>query len=447
MAHPLMTTTPAWPTASGHPAMPFGRALFSGRSCLAAFALACTALLTACGGGGGGGGGASGTAGTPGEAAVTPPVATTPPAPADTVLTGTTFPRMVGLNYRTATQSGVTDENGRYRYKAGEQVVFWLAGTELALVPAAAEVTPLPGDDLAASNMLRLFKALDADANLDSGLVFPALPSPIVVQVDFTVEVQVVEALAVVDSLATLPPANDPQVVGALATARSKAASKTVTYGSDFASFGLQTASACPASPALPVSSRVTFAGQPNWTTGAMSGEITLTLGNGSVLSVPFTSDAGTSTQGYRYKLGRNTSAVLLSAAYGPSNGRVIELRVYTPGLTAPCDTVVMELRDRSLPNLLPVALPGKVEVDLNYNYRYTGENGPSDVDGRVVLVEWSASDGRTATGRVFQVSHGPFSEVTVTLTVTDDEGGKSTRTWTLGDATNATRPSTTWRT
>jgi hypothetical protein len=166
---------------------------------------------------------------------------------AATVLTGTTFPLMVGLNYRTATQSGVTDVNGQYRYKAGEQVTFSLAGAELADVPAAAEVTPLSEDDVAASNMLRLFKALDADADMGNGLVFPALPSAGTVPVDFSVETEVANALANVDTVASLPPATDPQVVGALATARSKAAAKPVTYGTDFSSFSLETSSGCPA--------------------------------------------------------------------------------------------------------------------------------------------------------------------------------------------------------
>lgn len=416
---------------------------------MAAIALLTTTLLAACGGGGGGDGAnpvdpappvvpsAPTTPATPTPTTPTP-TTPTPTTPTDTVLTGTTFPLMVGLNYRTATQSGVTDENGRYRYKAGEQVAFWLAGAELADVPAAAEVTPLSGDDLAASNMLRLFKALDADGDIANGLVFPALPSTGSVPVDFSVEAEVADALALADPIAALPPATDPQVAGALATARSKAAATPITWGTDFSSFLLQTASACPASPLLPVRGRVTLQGQPNWTTGVMSGEITLTLGDGAVLALPFTSASGTAAQGYRYKLSRTTTRLLASAAHGPANGRVIELRTFAPGLAAPCDVVVMELRDQRLPNLLPVAKPGVALVNGYYTYSYTGSLGSYDVDGRVVLTEWTASDGTTGTGPTFQVSHRVFSQVTVTLTVTDDEGGKASRTWTLGNATKS---------
>jgi hypothetical protein len=401
---------------------------------MATITLLAATLLTACGGGDSGGGANPIDPAPP----VSPAAPTAPATPTDTVLTGTTFPLMVGLNYRTATQSGVTDESGRYRYKAGEQVAFWLAGAELADVPAAAEVTPLSGDDLAASNMLRLFKALDADGDMANGLVFPALPSAGTVPVDFSVEAEVADALALVDTIAALPPATDPQVAGALATARSKAAAMPVTYGSDFSSFLLHTVSSCPASPALPVRGRVTLQGQPNWATGAMSGEITLTLGDGTVLATPFTSASGTSAQGYRYKLSRTTARLLASAAHGPANGRVIELRTFAPGLAAPCDAVVMELRDQRLPNLLPVAKPGVALVNGFYTYSYTGNLSSYDVDGRVVLTEWSASDGTRGTGPTFQVSHRVFSEVTVTLTVTDDEGGKSSRTWTLGNATKS---------
>jgi hypothetical protein len=356
---------------------------------------------------------------------------------AATVLTGTTFPLMVGLNYRTATQSGVTDVNGQYRYKAGEQVTFSLAGAELADVPAAAEVTPLSEDDVAASNMLRLFKALDADADMGNGLVFPALPSAGTVPVDFSVETEVANALANVDTVASLPPATDPQVVGALATARSKAAAKPVTYGTDFSSFSLETSSGCPASPALPVSGRVTLEGQPNWTTGEMKGEITLSLGDGAVLTVPFASTSGTSAQGYRYKLSRTLKKVNVPFL---ANGRVIELRTYAPGLAAPCNLVIMNMRDQRLPNLLPVARPGRSSVGAFYPKTHgfidnLGVYGSGDLDGHIVLTEWSASDGTTGTGRTFRVTHGEFSEVTVTLTVTDDEGGKSSRTWTYGNA------------
>lgn len=391
------------------------------------------ALISSVGCGGGGGSATEATALTTPTVPVTP--APTPVASA--VIKGTTFPPMVGLNYRTATQSGVTDENGTYRYKAGEQVTFWLADAELATVPAAEEVTPLSGDDLAASNMLRLFKGLDADGNMSNGLVFPALPSTGAVPVDFSVETEVANALANVDTLALLPSATDPQITGALATARSKAAAKPITYGTDFSSFRVDTASACPASPALPVSGRVTLQGQPNWTTGAMSGEITLTLSGGTVLTVPFASASGTSAQGYRFKLSR--TPIVFNAPLFLANGRTIELRTYAPGLAEPCNVVIMAMRDQRLPNVLPVARPGVALVDRNQTtVSYTGPTGSYDLDGRIVLTEWSASDGSTGTGQTFRVTRGAFSEVTVTLTVTDDEGGKSSRTWTLGNATKS---------
>lgn len=396
------------------------------RHALVASALLSAALLGACGGGGG-------SAGTDSTA--------TPTTPTVTVLTGTTYPVMAGLNYRTATQSGVTGSDGSYLYKAGEQVTFSVAGIELASVHAGAQTTPLdPDDDIAASNMLRMMKVLDAESNLSNGVVFPTLPETGVASIDFSDAAAVAGALAQIDAVATLPDATDAQVVSALASARSKAATTPATYGAAYKSFDVSRASSCTAGPASPATLLVSFSGQPNWALGVMAGQITLTLQNGSEVKFAFTSATGTSAQGYGYTLARGPAA---------TKGRVIELTTRTPGNAGFCDLTVTYLRDETQPNLPPYANPGPAQVQLpvlgskNYVYTYdahpggpgTVTTGSKDLDGRVVSQEWSASNGTTGTGSYFSVTFGMFSEVTITLTVTDDEGAKTAKTWTLGNA------------
>lgn len=398
------------------------------RQALRASALLSTAaLLAACGGGGG---------------SASTDTTTAPTTPVSTVLTGTTYPAMAGLNYRTETQSGVTASDGSYRYKAGEQVTFSVAGIELASVRAAAEATPLDLDnDTAASNMLRMVKVLDADSDLSNGVVFPTLPETGVAPVDFADATAVASALAQIDVVASLPAATDAQVVSALASAKSKAANTPATYGAAYKSFDLSRASHCTAGPTAPATLLVSFSGQPNWASGVMAGEITLTLQNGSEVKFPFGSSTGTSAQGYGYTLSRGPAA---------TNGRVIQLRARTPGIAAVCDVTVAYLRDETQPNLPPYANPGVAQVQVpilssrNYVYTYANAHptgpgivtaGSKDLDGRIVSQEWSASDGTAGTGSYFSVTFGMFSEVTIALTATDDEGAKTVKTWTLGNA------------
>lgn len=89
---------------------------------------------------------------------------------------------VMGLAYRTATRSGLTDSSGTFEYLAGESVAFSLGGIEFGSAIGAEEITPLDllgadsFNDLSASqrqqlsNMLILFQSLDADQNPDNGI-------------------------------------------------------------------------------------------------------------------------------------------------------------------------------------------------------------------------------------------------------------------------------------
>lgn len=66
-----------------------------------------------------------------------------------------------GLQYSTATQSGVTNEQGEFKYKTGENVVFKIDGLEIGTVAGASEVpvTALPQY----IDVARLLQSLDID--------------------------------------------------------------------------------------------------------------------------------------------------------------------------------------------------------------------------------------------------------------------------------------------
>ncbi|MEZ5726688.1 MAG: Ig-like domain-containing protein [Burkholderiaceae bacterium] len=118
-------------------------------------ALAAALLLSACGGGGG-------------TSSATPQ-------------TGVFIDAAVaGIGYRTATQSGVTDANGSFRYLPGETVTFFVG--DIALPPIAAKGTITPFD-LANStdsyhpialNVASFLQSLDADGDPSNGIAIPA---------------------------------------------------------------------------------------------------------------------------------------------------------------------------------------------------------------------------------------------------------------------------------
>jgi len=82
-----------------------------------------------------------------------------------------------GLAYKTATQSGLTEEDGTFRYVAGETVAFFIG--DIALGESAAKETITPIDlvagavdetDPTVTNICRLLLSLDHDGNPDNGI-------------------------------------------------------------------------------------------------------------------------------------------------------------------------------------------------------------------------------------------------------------------------------------
>ncbi|UJS23350.1 hypothetical protein [Thiothrix winogradskyi] len=90
-------------------------------------------LLSACGGG-------SSTPAT-GDTGDTSPIVTTPVTPDTSLKTGVFIDAPVkGLTYKTATQSGVTNDKGEFNYITGETVTFSLDGVELGSAKAQAKL-------------------------------------------------------------------------------------------------------------------------------------------------------------------------------------------------------------------------------------------------------------------------------------------------------------------
>ena len=118
-------------------------------------------IIIGCGGGGGGGdGGGSPSTATP------------------TLQTGTFVDSPVqGLSYETATQSGVTDANGTFKYQTGETIKFFLGDILIGQATAKETMTPVdlvPGATnemhQSVTNICRLLQSLDNDGNPDNGI-------------------------------------------------------------------------------------------------------------------------------------------------------------------------------------------------------------------------------------------------------------------------------------
>ena len=95
---------------------------------------------------------------------------------ASTVSTGTFVDSAVsGVAYQTATQSGKTDANGQYKFKAGETVTFSIGGVTLPPVSAKSVVTPYDmasnsSDTQTPLNVGLLLQSYDADGDPSNGI-------------------------------------------------------------------------------------------------------------------------------------------------------------------------------------------------------------------------------------------------------------------------------------
>lgn len=104
------------------------------------------------------------------------------PTPQPDILTGVFVDSPVsGANYRTETQSGMTNSAGQYNYVNGELVTFSIGGIILGSAMAGLIVTPLmlvddtvDVTDPRVTNIVRLLMTLDSDGNPDNGIEITA---------------------------------------------------------------------------------------------------------------------------------------------------------------------------------------------------------------------------------------------------------------------------------
>ncbi|MET0340267.1 MAG: carboxylesterase family protein [Polyangiales bacterium] len=94
---------------------------------------------------------------------------------------------VAGLRYTTDTESGTTDAEGRFRYRAGEQVAFAVGTLPLGATRGRDVITPrdlIPdardASDPAVANRLVLLQTLDDDGDLNTGIAISAETARIV---------------------------------------------------------------------------------------------------------------------------------------------------------------------------------------------------------------------------------------------------------------------------
>ena len=101
----------------------------------------------------------------------------TPPAPAQ-MLSGLFVDSPVsGLNYKSATLSGLTDDSGSFNYREGETVTFAIGNLVLGSATGAAMLSPISivagatnATNQRVNNICALLQTLDEDGNLNNGI-------------------------------------------------------------------------------------------------------------------------------------------------------------------------------------------------------------------------------------------------------------------------------------
>lgn len=377
---------------------------------------------------------------------------TTPPATTNVTTKGVVYPIVVDLSYQTNTSSGKVAADGSYTYKANENVTFSVGGIELATVPAGSKVTPLPLDsDVASTNLLRLLKALDTDGDLSNGITLPTLATSTLINLDLTDEASLAAALASLAPSATLPAANDPQVVSALADAKTIALQNMGTYGSTYTSMPhapYAMPSVTPQPLYYPKSGTVTLTSPPDWLTGSMSGTATLTLYDNSQVTFAFNSMKGTYTA-----LGITQAFTFAFTPYALTRVLYMDFGDSTC-VNMLCSRI--SFRDNSQPNIPPIAgfdyrqspitLPICFSCSSTHtwcsDWRATGSVilSSGDRDGYLTSVTLTSNKGTTETINLdVPTVPGPVcvselyfagEQSGVTVSVTDDEGASTTRTF-----------------
>ncbi|MGQ0599009.1 hypothetical protein [Aquabacterium sp.] len=97
---------------------------------------------------------------------------------------------VAGLTYETATQSGVTDAQGRFQYQPGEQVRFRLYGQEVSMAPAQSVMTANDSGSTTLNidktiNLLRFLQTIDTDNDPSNGITLPTVSNGFTLNINF----------------------------------------------------------------------------------------------------------------------------------------------------------------------------------------------------------------------------------------------------------------------
>jgi hypothetical protein len=96
-----------------------------------------------------------------------------------------------GLSYSTASQSGLTNAAGEFRYRDGEVITFKVGNVDIGSAFGAAYLSPLDitnsflPSDADASNVARLLQTLDTDGDPGNGITLPANVAALPADLDF----------------------------------------------------------------------------------------------------------------------------------------------------------------------------------------------------------------------------------------------------------------------
>jgi len=102
-----------------------------------------------------------------------------------------------GLNFDTDTLSGLTDNQGGFRYRPNEMVVFSIGELMLPPVKAKSILTPIDlgngsvDSEATTINIARLLQSLDLDGVPDNGITIPETASTIATAINFDVPTEI----------------------------------------------------------------------------------------------------------------------------------------------------------------------------------------------------------------------------------------------------------------
>src|SRR5262249_26694686 len=132
-------------------------------------------------------------------------------------------------------------------------------------------------------------------------------------------------------------------------------------------------------------------------------------------------SDDGIASYAWSFGDGSSASGPLVTHRYGRAGVYTVTLVVTDHGGLSASDTTRINVANRP-----PVAAAGADRAaNPGQNVQFT-DGGSYDLDGSIVAYAWAFGDGAIAGGPAVMHAYGAAGTYTVTLTVTDDSGART---------------------